>query len=51
MKKENKLLIALTSIFVGLIIGALPMLFRKVKGSKIDLRNIICFVITLQGIS
>jgi len=34
-----------TSVFVGLIIGALPMLFKKVKGSKIDLKNIICFII------
>lgn len=34
-----------TSVFVGLIIGALPMLFRNVKGSKLDFRNIICFII------
>jgi len=36
-----------TAVFVGLIIGALPMLFKKVKGSKIDFRNIICFIVGL----
>ena len=34
-----------TSVFVGLIIGALPMLFGKVNGSKVDLKNVICFII------
>jgi len=34
-----------TSVFVGLIIGALPMLFKKVKGAKIDLKNIVCFIV------
>ena len=34
-----------TAVFVGLIIGALPMLFKKVKGAKIDIRNIICFLV------
>lgn len=34
-----------TAVFVGLIIGALPMLFKKVKGAKADFKNIICFII------
>jgi len=34
-----------TSVFVGLIIGALPMLFKKVKGAKLDFKNIVCFII------
>ena len=34
-----------TSVFVGLIIGALPMLFNKVKGEKINITNIICFLV------
>lgn len=34
-----------TSVFVGLILGALPMLFKSVKGSKIDFRNLVCFIV------
>ena len=34
-----------TSVFVGLILGAIPMLVRNVKGSKIDFKNIVCFIL------
>ena len=34
-----------TAVFVGLIIGALPMLFKKVKGAKVDVKNIVCFIV------
>jgi len=34
-----------TAIFAGLILGAIPMLVRNVKGAKIDLKNIICFAL------
>lgn len=32
--------------FIGAILGGLPMLFKKVKGSKLSISNIIIFLIT-----
>lgn len=34
--------------FIGAILGGLPMLFKKVKGSKLSISNIIIFLITFS---
>ena len=35
------------TLFVGFIIGSLPAIYNNVKGEKITVKNIICFVIAL----